>query len=88
MNAEGRFPHELLLNEPGRRARLIREFYEQYGESRPAGYYAWGRQHEEAKTAFYRKSLEANGHDERSLGVDVGCQGGVLINFVNLIHWV
>lgn len=87
MSAEN-FPEELLLHDPERRARLISEFYQQYGESRPDGYYAWGRQHEEAKTVFYRRCLEANGHDERSLGVDVGCQGGVLINFVNLISWV
>ena len=88
MSAETHFPDELLLKEPERRARLIREFYEQYGESRPEGYYAWGHQHEEAKTAFYRQNLEALGHDARSLGVDIGCQGGVLINFVNVIHWV
>jgi SAM-dependent methyltransferase len=88
MSAANNFPDELLLNEPDRRARLIREFYEQYGESRPTGYYDWGRQHEEAKTAFYRKNLETLGHDARSLGVDIGCQGGVLINFVNLIRWV
>jgi SAM-dependent methyltransferase len=88
MKAANTFPDELLLDEPDRRSRLIREFYEQYGESRPDGYYAWGQQHEEAKTAFYRKCLEANGHDQRSLGVDIGCQGGVLINFVNLISWV
>ena len=69
-------------------SRLIQEFYQQYDESRPEGYYAWGRQHEEAKTAFYRRSLQANGHDKRSLGVDMGCQGGVLINFVNLISWI
>ncbi|MEY2520121.1 MAG: hypothetical protein QOF24_1880 [Verrucomicrobiota bacterium] len=83
-----RFPDEFLLNEPDRRARLISEFYQQYGESRPDGYYAWGRQHEEAKTAFYRKHLQGNGHDRRSLGVDIGCQGGVLINFVDIISWV
>ena len=83
-----KFPDELLLNEPDRRARLISEFYQQYGESRPDGYYAWGRQHEEAKTAFYRKHLQANSHDRRSLGVDIGCQGGVLINFVDIISWV
>ena len=88
MSVENNFPDELLLNEPDRRARLIREFYEQYGESRPTGYYDWGRQHEEAKSAFYRKNLETLGHDTRSLGVDIGCQGGVLINFVNLIRWV
>ena len=88
MNADNKFPDELLLNEPERRARLIREFYEQYGEARPRGYYAWGHQHEETKAAFYRKNLEANGQDKRSLGVDVGCQGGVLINMVNLISWV
>src|SRR5687768_13900003 len=88
MSAANQFPEELLLHEPERRARLIREFYEQYGEARPRGYYAWGHQHEETKAAFYRKCLEANGHDARSLGVDVGCQGGVLINMVNLISWV
>ena len=88
MNGGDTFPDELLLDRPGRGTRLIQEFYEKYGESRPTGYYAWGRQHEEAKTAFYRKCIEANGHDNGSLGVDIGCQGGVLINFVNLIRWI
>jgi hypothetical protein len=87
MSAEN-FPEDLLLHDPERRARLISEFYQQYGESRPDGYYSWGCQHEEAKSAFYRINLEANGHDQRSLGVDVGCQGGVLINFVNVVSWV
>lgn len=87
MNAELRFPEELLLNEPDRRARLIREFYEQYNENK-TGYGGWGCQHEEIKTAFYRRCLEANGHDERSNGLDVGCQGGVLIKFVRVIHWI
>jgi SAM-dependent methyltransferase len=87
MNAELRFPEELLLNEPDRRARLIREFYEQYNENK-IGYGGWGCQHEEIKTAFYRRCLEANGHDERSNGLDVGCQGGVLIKFVGAIHWI
>ncbi len=88
MSTADQFPEDLLLHEPDRRARLIREFYEQYGEARPRGYYAWGHQHEETKAAFYRKCLEANGQDARHLGVDVGCQGGVLINMVNLISWV
>lgn len=87
MSGQNKFPEELLLDEPDRRARLIREFYQQYGEKR-AGYDAWGYQHEEIKTAFYRKQLAANGLDEQSLGVDIGCQGGVLIEFVNLIRWV
>jgi len=87
MKAESRFPDELLLNEPARGQRLISEFYQQYGESRPNGYFAWGHQQEETKTAFYRKVLEANGHDERSFGVDIGCQGGVLIKLTNLISW-
>jgi ubiquinone/menaquinone biosynthesis C-methylase UbiE len=82
------FPVDLLLHEPERRARLIREFYEQYGEARPRGYYAWGHQHEETKSAFYRKCLEANGQTGASRGVDIGCQGGVLINMVNLISWI
>lgn len=87
MNAENKFPEELLLDEPDRGVRLIREFYEQYNEAKPS-YGGWGCQHEKVKAPFYRKCLEANGHDERSLGLDVGCQGGVLIRFVNLIRWV
>jgi SAM-dependent methyltransferase len=87
MDPESRFPDELLLDEPDRGVRLIREFYEQYNEGKPS-YGGWGCQHEEVKAPFYRKSLEANGLDERSVGVDIGCQGGVLIRFVNLISWV
>jgi SAM-dependent methyltransferase len=88
MKPDQKFPDELLLRETERRGRLIREFYEQYGESRPQGYYAWGHQHEQKKTTFYRQNLEGLGHGERSLGVDIGCQGGVLINFVDLVRWV
>lgn len=87
MNAKDGFPEDLLLNEPDRGVRLIREFYEQYNEGKPS-YGGWGYQHEEIKAPFYRAQLEANGHDERSLGVDIGCQGGVLIKFVDLIQWV
>jgi SAM-dependent methyltransferase len=82
------FPRELLLNQPERRGALIGEFYQQYGESRPRGYYAWGHQHEETKTTFFRENLSAVGHSAESFGVDIGCQGGVLINMTNLITWV
>lgn len=76
-----------MLNKPDRSVGLIQQFYEQYNEERPT-YGGWGCQHEKIKAAFYRRCLEANGHDERSIGVDVGCQGGVLTTFVNLISWV
>jgi len=88
MNSDTPFPEALVLDDPERPARLIQEFYQQYGETRPAGYSDWGRQHEETKSAFYRKCLEANGQNGQRLGVDVGCQGGLLIELVNLIDWV
>jgi 2-polyprenyl-3-methyl-5-hydroxy-6-metoxy-1,4-benzoquinol methylase len=87
MKRESSFAEELLLDEPDRRVRLIREFYEKYNEGKPS-YGGWGSQHEEFKASFYRRYLEANGHDERSTGVDIGCQGGILIRFMNLISWV
>lgn len=52
MNAEDGFPEDLLLNEPDRGVRLIREFYEQYNENKPS-YGGWGCQHEEIKAPFY-----------------------------------
>lgn len=89
MKQESTFPDELLLDDPDRRERLIREFYEQYAECRQGGGYGgWGCQHEEIKTGFYRRCLQANRHDERSTGLDVGCQAGVLIRFVGVIHWI
>jgi len=88
MKGEDKFPEEMVLNAPERRAGLIGEFYQQYGEARPQGYYAWGHQHEETKTTFFRERLAALGHTSESLGVDIGCQGGVLINMTNLIRWV
>ncbi|MEY2531465.1 MAG: hypothetical protein QOI96_1550 [Verrucomicrobiota bacterium] len=90
MSAENRFPEELLLHEPNRGARLIREFYEQYHDVTqiPDYYTKYGRQHEEIKAAFYRQWLKRNGHDERSLGLDVGCRGGVMIKLVGLIRWI
>jgi SAM-dependent methyltransferase len=90
MSESPRFPEELFLNEPNRGARLIREFYEQYHETkRNLGYYTRsGTQHEEIKAPFYRKFLEARGYDRQSLGLDVGCRGGVLIKMVDLIQWI
>src|SRR5437763_15829315 len=83
MSAENAFPNELLLDEPDRRARLIREFYEQYGESRPKGYYAWGHQQEEAKKGFYREKIAYLGHDQHNYDVDIRCQGGEQLDFVH-----
>lgn len=85
------FPNELLLDDPGRGRRLIQEFYEQYHErkrSRESGYSRCGKQHEEAKAAFFRKHLQSHGHGEENIGVDVGCRGGVMIKLVRALRWV
>lgn len=76
MSGENRFPEELLLNEPDRGHRLIREFYQHYADiaKTPNYYTEIGPQHEKIKTTFYRRWLERNGHDQRSLGLDVGCR--------------
>jgi SAM-dependent methyltransferase len=90
MSEETRFPEELLLNEPNRGARLVQEFYKQYHDvTRDPDYYTRaGLQHEEIKSAFYRRCLEKSGHTRQSLGLDVGCRGGVLIKMVGLIRWI
>lgn len=85
MSARVEFDTDLLLDEPGRGTRLIREFYEQYHEE--GCHEMCGRQHEVTKAAFYRTCLDTNKHDERSTGLDVGCRGGVLIKLVGLISW-
>lgn len=85
MNTPIQFDEELLLNEPNRGVRLIREFYEHYDEK--SSYKSWGGQHEKIKSAFYRECLERSHHDERSMGLDVGCRGGILIKLVGLIRW-
>jgi ubiquinone/menaquinone biosynthesis C-methylase UbiE len=87
MSGAPEFPEELLLREPGRGSRLVREFYEQYNEG-GQNYTSWGRQHEEKKSAFYREQLQALGHDERSLGVDIGLQGGIITRMVNVVRWL
>jgi len=89
MSGENRFPEELLLNEPDRGHRLIREFYQHYADiaQTPNYYTEIGPQHEKIKTTFYRRWLERNGRDQRSLGLDVGCRGGVLVGMVGLIRW-
>ena len=87
MSAEGRFPEELLLNEPNRGRRLVQEFYQRYARN-PAFYTTIGTQHEEIKGAFYRRWLEINGHDRQNLGLDVGCRGGVLTKMAGLIRWI
>lgn len=87
---EQNFPEELLLHEPDRGRRLIREFYEQYHEGKRSPEAAGQRKgrHDETKAAFYRKHLQARGHDTRSLGVDVGCRVGGMINLVGTIGWI
>jgi SAM-dependent methyltransferase len=90
VNSQSDFPEELLLREPDRSRRLIREFYEQYHEAartRDAAYERKGR-HDETKAAFFRKALETHRHDEESLGLDVGCRGGVMIKLVGVIRWI
>ena len=90
MSGDNRFPEELLLNEPDRGRRLIREFYQDYADitKTPNYYTKIFPEHETTKTAFYRRSLERNGHNQRSLGLDVGCRGGVLAGMVGLICWI
>ncbi|MEP6685824.1 MAG: class I SAM-dependent methyltransferase, partial [Verrucomicrobiota bacterium] len=88
MSPEPIFPRELLLKEPARGARLVQDFYEQYHEGSRSGYCPGGRQHEERKSDFYRRQLEAQGHDETSIGLDVGCGIGVMIKMVGLIRWI
>ena len=63
MNPAPVFPTELLLDEPERGARLVREFYEQYHEATRGGAYRpGGRQHEKIKADFFGTlSLELGG---------------------------
>jgi SAM-dependent methyltransferase len=79
------FDDSFLLDEPARGTRLIREFYEQYSE--PRNYKGRGGQHEKIKAEFFQKCLDANHHDATSLGLDVGCRGGALIELVGRIRW-
>jgi len=90
MSGENRFPEELLLNEPDRGHRLTREFYQHYADitKTPNYYTEIGPQHEKIKTTFYCHRLERNGHDQRSLGLDVECRGGALVGMVGLIRWI
>lgn len=85
MSARTEFDQDLILDEPDRAARLIGEFYARYHERGCCG--TRRRQHEETKADFFRKCLEANSHNERSLGLDVGCRSGLLIKLVGLIKW-
>jgi SAM-dependent methyltransferase len=90
MTPDNRFPDELLLNQPHRGSRLIREFYELYHEPKRkrGNYMRFGTQHEEPKTGFYRRFLENIGQDRQSRGLDVGCRAGVLIKLVGVINWI
>jgi len=85
MSARAEFDQDLILGEPDRGTRLISEFYAQYHGTGCHG--ARRGQHEETKAAFYLKCLEARHQNERSIGLDVGCRGGVLIKLVGLIKW-
>ncbi|MGI8889264.1 MAG: class I SAM-dependent methyltransferase [Chthoniobacterales bacterium] len=85
MTSQPSFDEDLLLEEPNRSSRLIREFYEQYGE--PRNYEGRGGQHEAIKAAFFQQRLDAFRHGEKSLGLDVGCRGGALIGQVGRVRW-
>jgi SAM-dependent methyltransferase len=91
MQQQPDFPEELLLHEPGRGQRLIREFYEQYHQKQSAsqgrGYRRKDR-YDQNKSAFYRRYLEARKHDARNIGLDIGCRGGVIISLTGVIHWI
>ena len=80
------FPNHLLLGDSGRGARLVEEFYQQYhcGDT----YTRLDRQHVGVKAEFFRAKLQALKHDERSLGVDLGCRTGILIQAVRTIRWL
>jgi SAM-dependent methyltransferase len=85
------FPEELLLHEPGRSRRLVREFYEQYHAKKSAHQgrgYLRKEKYDLVKSAFYRRYLEAHHHGEQSVGLDVGCRGGVIIRLVGLVRWI
>jgi SAM-dependent methyltransferase len=90
MTAPGKFPEDLLLHEPDRGARLVREFYQQYHDVPPIPdhYPKYSLQHEAIKADFYRQWLERNGHDKRTQGLDVGCRSGLMIKLVGAIEWV
>ena len=66
----------------------MREFYEQYHGPTGTGYRLGGRQHEETKADYYQRQLQAQSHDKKSIGLDVGCGIGVMIKLVALIRWV
>jgi SAM-dependent methyltransferase len=88
--SDKRFPEELLLNEPDRGRRLVQELYQDWSNARqnPAYYATIGTQHEQIKSAFYRRWLAFNGHNDTHLGLDVGCRGGVLTQMVGIIRWI
>lgn len=80
------FPADLVLDEPGRGARLVEEFYRQYhvGDDDVNA----DRQHVSAKAAFFRERLQTLGHGEGSLGLDAGCRTGLLIKSVGVLRWL
>jgi SAM-dependent methyltransferase len=85
------FPEELLLHEPDRGRRLVREFYEQYHKKKSAYQgrgYLRKEKYDVAKADFYRRHLEAHHQGVQSIGLDAGCRGGVIIGLVDLIRWV
>ena len=90
MSSPDKFPEDLLLHEPERGARLVREFYQQYHDVPPIPdhYPKHTLQHEEVKARFYREWLQKNGHDRQTLGLDVGCRGGLMIELVGIVQWI
>ena len=79
------FPTELLLDEPGRRQRLLRAYYE--------GHHARCRdlavvKDAERKIAFFKRKLAERG-ETVGLGLDVGCRGGALTKHLQQFgRWV
>lgn len=83
-------PDDLMLDEPQRGARLIREFYERYHErlSEDGLYGEVDAPYDARQADFFRRALSAHGHGEGSLGLDVGCRGGGMIRAVGMIRWM
>lgn len=80
------FPAELLLNEPDRGRRLLKEFYQQLHE-RENPHVPHGVQ-TPIKVAFFKEVLAKLGGDKSWLGLDVGCRYGHMIRLVDTVDWL
>lgn len=73
MSEENLFPEHLLLNQPGRRQKLIQTFYEAHHKNRNLEQ----AKDDEKKLAFFLRSI-VDHQVKIGLGIDIGCRGGVL----------